>query len=58
MSTRGDRTDAAEAPGPTPAEVEQYRTAVASLMGRCLDTIRRTPVPFTAEPIESWKADD
>lgn len=58
MSTRDDHTPAPVAPAPAPEEVEQYRRTVASLMERCLDRIRRTPIPSTAEPLESWRADD
>ena len=44
MSSRTDRTAGPDVPVPTPDEVEQYRAMVASLMERCLDRIRRTPI--------------
>jgi hypothetical protein len=40
------------------SHMEAYRRAVDALVGRCLDRVRRTPVPFDAEPLEAWSPDE
>ena len=58
MSTRTHPAAHPEQPAPAPEEIDAYRAALASLMERCLERIRRTPIPFEAEPLESWRTDD
>lgn len=43
---------------PAASHMDEYRQALDALVGRCLDRIRRTPVPFEAEPLEAWSPNE
>lgn len=43
---------------PGDQELADYRAALAALMERCLDRVRRVDLPQDTEPLQHWSTDD